>query len=102
VNISSRNFKIKIGILKKKIECLKCGEPINNLVKRKRNKDGNELMSWRCSKCQTYKSVKDNSYYSLYKKPLCLIITIIRYWYVQLPLATAIDLLKLEEEKNGI
>jgi hypothetical protein len=33
---------------------------------------------------------------------LWLIITKIRYWCVQLPLATAIDLLKLEEEKNGI
>jgi hypothetical protein len=52
----------KLGILKKKIECLKFGQPINNLVKRKRNKDVNELMSWRCSKCQTYKSAKGNSF----------------------------------------
>ena len=91
----------KKGMLKKKVVCAKCGENVDNLVKRKRNKDGNELMSWRCKKCQTYKSVKENSFFSLYKKSVWLVIAIIKYWCVQLPLATVVDLLKLEEEKNG-
>ena len=91
-----------LNILKKNIECVKCKEKIENLVKRKRDKDGNEMLSWRCKKCQSYKSVKENSFFSLYRKPITFILTLIKYWCIQLPLVSAIDLLKLEEEKTGV
>jgi hypothetical protein len=71
-------------------------------VIRNRNKGGNDLVSWRCKRCQAYKSVKENSFFSLFKKSVWFIITLIKYWCIQLPLASAIDLIKLEEEKSGI
>jgi len=53
--------------LKKSHICLKCGEKVKNMVKRTRGKNGNELVNWRCEKCQSYKTVKDNSFFSLFR-----------------------------------
>lgn len=92
----------KLGVLKNDIECNKCSGITHKLVTRKRNKDGNDLLSWRCEKCQTYNSVKDNSYFSLFKKPIWFIITLIKYWCLQLPMSTVQDLLKIDDEKNGV
>ena len=91
-----------LGILKKDVECKKCSGKIHQFVTRKRNKDGNNLCSWRCKKCQTYQSVKDNSYFSLFKKPIWFKVALIKYWCLQLPMSTVSDLLKLDEEKNGV
>ena len=85
------------GILKKKIKCSKCNEDVERLVKRKRDKNGNEIISWRCKKCQSYKSIRENSFFSLYKTPLQVINQIIKFWCLQLPLIKASELLKLED-----
>jgi hypothetical protein len=71
------------GIFKNEVECLKCKNQINNLVIRNRNKGGNDLVSWRCKRCQAYKSVKENSFFSLFKKPVWFILTLIKYWCIQ-------------------
>jgi hypothetical protein len=84
--------------LKKKHKCLKCGEMVDKMVKRKRRNDGNELLNWRCGKCQAYKTVKDNSFFSLFRKPISFILTIIKFWCVQFPIVSAKDMLKLDEE----
>jgi hypothetical protein len=73
------------------------------MVNRTRGKNGNELVIWRCEKCKAYKTVKDNSFFSLFRKQICIILTLIKYWCVQLPIASAKDMLILEKvKKNGI
>jgi hypothetical protein len=47
----------KLGVLKNDIECYKCMGNIHKLVTRKRNKDGNDLLSWRCEKINCYQFV---------------------------------------------
>jgi hypothetical protein len=84
--------------LKKSHICLKCGEKVKNMVKRTRGKNGNELVNWRCEKCQAYKTVKDNSFFSLFRKPIWFILTLIKYRCVQLPIASAKDMLILDKD----
>jgi hypothetical protein len=74
---------------------------VDKMVKRKRRNDGNELFNWRCGKCQAYKTVKDNSFFYLFRKPISFILTIIKFWCVQFPIVSAKDMLKLDRDKNG-
>ena len=71
------------------------------MVNRTRGKNGNELVIWRCEKCKAYKTVKDNSFFSLFRKQICIILTLIKYWCVQLPIASAKDMLILDKDKNN-
>lgn len=84
-----------LNIFVKNPSCV-CGSFDLKLVQRKRNKDGNELISWRCIKCQKYKSVLTNSFFSLYKKSFLLIVEIIKLWCIQISISKSIDLLKLQ------
>ena len=69
-------------MLYKDIQCTKCSNVDLKLVKRKRNKEGNKIYSWQCEnkKCQSYCSVKKDSFFELHnKKRLDLIIQLKRF-----------------------
>ena len=85
------------GILNKKIICLKCNSEVQNLVKKKRDENGSELISFRCKKCQKYRTVKENSFFMLYKTSMAMILQIIKFWCIQIPLVKAKELLELEK-----
>ena len=84
------------GILNRKITCIKCKNDVDSLVYKKRDENGSELISFRCKKCQKYKTIKDNSFFSMYKTPITLNLQIIKFWCVQLPLVKVKELLLLE------
>ena len=64
---------VKMGILS--YRCSEKCESDIKLVVRKRNENGNELLSLRCSngKCQKYRSLCSGSFFSLFKKRMQLI-----------------------------
>ena len=84
------------GILKTTIKCTKCGMNVDRVVTRKRDKCGAEIISWRCLKCQAYKSIRDGSFFSLYKTSIPIIVQIIKFWCIQLTLVKSNELLILE------
>ena len=85
--------------------CNKCKSNDFKLVKRKRNKEGNTVLYWRCkkTKCASYLSVKRDSYFELHnKKSLMVILQIVKYWCIQIPIIKAFELLKLEDNNTAL
>ena len=76
-------YFLKKGIIKIPANCnkkLTCkGNP---LVIRKRRNVGDDLW-WRCTKCLTYTSIRNNSFLSMFKLPLKKIIKLIFNWAIQ-------------------
>ena len=72
-NIELCNKFERVGIISFHA-CEQCGSTMK-LVTRKRNSQGNELISLRCtsSKCQRYRSLTYGSFFSLFIKPFTLI-----------------------------
>ncbi|CAF1101621.1 unnamed protein product [Brachionus calyciflorus] len=97
--MDNENFWItrlqSLGILENNYVCI-CGSKLA-IIDRKRNKLGNEHKTFRCtnSKCQKYQSIAKNSFFSLFKKPIFVIIEIIKLWAVQISISKAIDLLNM-------
>ena len=92
-----------LKVLKKDVKCTKCSNVDLKLVKRKRNQEGNKIYSWRCKnkKCQSYCSIKKDSYFELHnKKPLDLIMQLIKFWCLSIPIIKAFELFKLENEDD--
>ena len=71
-----------IGILTSDFSCYFCCKKVN-LVGRKRNKAGDEVLpTFRCSNpdCQKWQSIYRNSFFSLFRSPMLLIVEIIKHW----------------------
>ena len=85
-----------LKVSKKDIKCNKCSNVDIKLVKRK-------IYSWRCEnkKCQCYCSLKKDSNFELHnKKPLDLIIQLIKFWCLCIPIIKAFELIKLEKKDD--
>ena len=75
--------------------CNKKGE-IMELKKRKRSKDTkNNLITWRCLACTSYKSIYQDSFFSLFKKPLKIVLAIIKCWSAQINIQKTVELINL-------
>ncbi|CAF0979658.1 unnamed protein product [Brachionus calyciflorus] len=70
------------------------------LRNRKRNKDSkNQLLSWRCMACTNYKTIYQDSYFTLFRKPLKIVLAIIKCWSAQV-ISKTVDLINLHFEHN--
>ncbi|RNA02274.1 ISXO2-like domain-containing [Brachionus plicatilis] len=67
------------------------------MIERKRNKHGKEHKTFRCtnSKCQKYQIIAKNSFFSLIKTSLFVIIEIFNLWAAQISISKAVDLLNI-------
>ncbi|CAF0950111.1 unnamed protein product [Brachionus calyciflorus] len=75
--------------------CKSAGHELElDLRKRKKN-DENHLLTWRCKKCTNYKSVYSNSFFGLFRKPVKIILAIIKCWATQLTISKTIDVIEL-------
>ncbi|CAF1010282.1 unnamed protein product [Brachionus calyciflorus] len=70
-----------------------------NLTTRKRSKDSkNCLLTWRCNSCSSYKTIYEDSFFSLFRKPLKIVLAIIKCWAAQITIAKTVDQIKLHFE----
>ena len=76
--------------------CEKCLSKVR-VTTRKRNQDGKELITLRCtnSKYQKYRSITQGSFFSLFRKPVKLIDEAIKLWALQLPIKKATEFLAM-------
>ena len=80
------------NILCESSDCFKCNKNKFLLCERKRG--ATKLISWRC-KCGQYKSIRDGSFFSLYRTPLTHLALIIKMWAAQLTITKAVSLFEL-------
>lgn len=81
-------------------KCVKRGD-LMELRNRKRNKDSkNQLLSWRCMACTNYKTIYQDSFFSLFCKPLKIVLAIIKCWSAQVNISKTVDLINLHFEHN--
>ena len=66
-----------------------------------RKRGATKLISWRC-KCGQYKSIRDGSFFSLYRTPLTHLALIIKMWAAQLTITKAVSLFELLTNNNNI
>lgn len=101
----TEEFKIfeklkKLGLVFSKQKCEKTNCPKHGcdldlkIRKRTANSD-NHILSWRCSRCGTYKSVLDGSFFSLFKKPAKLVLALIKCWSAQLTISKTQSMMEL-------
>ena len=69
---------------------------------RSRGKDSIKHLTWRCSanKCGTYKSIWDGSFFSLFRKPIKLIIVLIKCWSAQLTITKTCSIVEMNFEEK--
>ena len=53
---------------------------------RKRDKNAkNVILNWRCKGCRVFNSAFAGSFFSLFRKPVKIILAVIKCWAAQLP-----------------
>jgi hypothetical protein len=52
-------------------------------------------MTWYCNGCKTYKSVYDGSFFSLFRKPIRIVLATVKCWSAHLTIAKTLTTLKL-------
>lgn len=74
--------------------CYFCNSKLE-LVGRKRDKNSRVQASFRCTNtgCQKFQSVYRNSFFSLFKTPMLLVVEIIKLWCSQITISKGLDLL---------
>lgn len=78
-----------------KTNCIKKGSELN-LKFRKRTADSkNQILSWRCTSCGTFKSIYDGSFFSLFKKPVKIILALVKCWSTQLTIKKSQAMIEL-------
>jgi transposase-like protein len=66
------------------------------LKNRKRDKNStNLLLTWYCNGCKSYKSVYDGSFFSLFRKPIRILLGIIKCWSAHLTISKTVSTIKL-------
>lgn len=67
------------------------------LESRKRHSSAaNECYCFRCPKCKRPTTLQLNSFFSLFRKPLCLMVQIIKCWAVEMTISKTVEMLKIE------
>ncbi len=71
-------------------------EKLMSLTIRKRSKESlNYVLSWRCTVCRSYRTVYENSFFSLFKKPVRILLAVIKCWAAQLTINKTIAVIEM-------
>jgi hypothetical protein len=71
------------------------------LKNRKRDKNAtNQLMTWYCNGCKSYKTIFEGSFFSLFRKPIRTVLAIIKCWSAQLTINKTISSIKLHLDSD--
>ena len=52
-----------------KANCSKYGSDLSLRLRKRSSDSKNLILTWRCTRCGTFKSIYDGSFFSLFKKP---------------------------------
>ena len=89
-----------VGVLHSDKTCSKenCKNRLLVTTYRKRKKDDEKRkLTLRCNSCQTFQSIFDGTFFSLFRKRLFVLLLIINCWSVELTISKALSLLVLED-----
>ena len=86
---------VKQKILSKVRHCKTCNGDVE--LKFRNSHSGNKLITWRCKRCQRYHSVVDRSFFSLFKKPIMLILQLIKFWSLGINISKTCETIKQME-----
>lgn len=80
--------------------CKKKGSNMT-LQLRKRSKQSEiKLLTWRCNSCTTYKSIFEGSFFSMFRKPVKVIMALIKCWSASITISKTCDLIQLNFQEN--
>ncbi|RNA24877.1 hypothetical protein BpHYR1_023489 [Brachionus plicatilis] len=60
---------------------------LRNRNKSKIDKSNDRMLTWRCKTCTTYSLIYSDSFFGLFRKPIKLVLAIIKCWSAQLTVA---------------
>ena len=94
MNTEARDFQIVKDLIRAKVikryrNCNTCNGELQ--LKHRNSHSGNKLITWRCRKCQRYNSVADGSFFSLFRKPMQVILQLLKLWSLGIIIQRAID-----------
>jgi len=76
-------------------------EMVLKLRSRGKNAD-NKHLTWRCNghKCGTYRSIWEGSFFSLFRKPIKLLIALVKCWSAQLTITKTCSIVEMNFGEN--
>lgn len=87
----------KNGILTNDLKCYFYCDKLVLVGRKRKNSYERVIPSFRCSNsfCQKFQSVYRNSFFSLFRTPMMLVVEIIKHWCANIIISKTLDLFKI-------
>ena len=108
--MNSKNIEVFNQLIKYKLilaeqfccnkNCKNFNHKIHLRERKCKNEEEGSRLSWRCNKCQRFKSILDSSFFSLFRKPPATIMNLIKCWACELTIKKTQEIMKLNFNDN--
>ncbi|CAF0747971.1 unnamed protein product [Brachionus calyciflorus] len=92
------NFQ-SIGLIPKEKRCPKCDCVMQIKSRKRENKSNFLLYNWRCTKCASFFSLYEGTFFGIFKIPILIICQLIKCWSLEIGIAKSCELNILDEIK---
>jgi hypothetical protein len=82
--------------------CPKFEKEMNLKLRSRGKEDQTKHLTWRCNgfKCGTYRSIWEGSFFSLFRKPIKLLIALVKCWSAQLTITKTCSIVEMNFGEN--